>query len=438
MRALLSVFSFSELVPEAASAPRLLSLAILLSLISPAARIVASTPSACVANFDSGGSVLRGTTYSSFEEYMGVRKRAATDALTQSLTKLSFAVVSADDASGVLTATGTIGGREAQTATFAVRPIPGGVRVSFQHRLGVGTHGRDDRVQEDLCRVLGELIPIIRERILSEPAPASAQAPGTLTAGAGVAAQGRYLRKGRPADYLELSAGRFTTRQGGQTVSGTYELQGDKLILTTPAMAVPAVGRFTSKDNIRDSDGSVWEREAVLTNDDVVSLVKVDLGDEIVIAKIKNAPKVQLDVSTDALVTLKKAKVSSPVIAAMIERATRQSPAVAAPSADTGQARPPEIAAPIAKVPPNPCADIELMGLLKEDMRPVSPLIIYIAQARNASSMARMVRLEWLDMYGQAMQSTFQIGGGQIAKVQLAAQQPFQREPVNLRIASCQ
>ena len=78
------------------------------------------------------------------------------------------------------------------------------------------------------------------------------------------------------------------------------------------------------------------------------------------------------------------------------------------------------------------------MGLLKEDMRPMSPLIIYIAQARNASNVARMVRLEWLDMYGQAMQSTVQIGGGQIVKVQLAAQQPVQRQPVNLRIASCQ
>jgi len=385
-----------------------------------------------------GGSVLRGTTYSSFEEYPGVRKRPATDALTQALAKRSFTILSSDDPGGSLTATGTIGGREAQTVTFNVTPIPGGVRLSFQHRLGIGTHGRDDRVQEDLCGVLSEVIPIIRQRILSEPAPAVVPPSGVATVGEGLNAQGRYLRKGRPSDYLELNAGRFTTRQSGQTVSGTYDLQGDKLILTTPAMAVPAVGRFISKDSIRDSEGSVWEREAVLTNDEVLSLVKADLGDEIVIAKIKNAPKVQLDVSTDALVTLKKAKVSSPVIAAMIERAARQSASPSATSADTAQTKPAESAAPVVKAPPNPCADIELMGLLKEDMRPMSPLIIYIAQARNSSNVARVVRLQWLDMYGQAMQSTIQIGGGQIAKVQLAAQEPFQRQPVELRIASCQ
>jgi hypothetical protein len=433
------VSSSSWFVRRKPAALWLLLLTALLSLISPVSQAFAATPSACFANFDSGGSVLRGTTYSSFEEYPGVRKRAATDALTQALTKRSFTILSSDDASGSLTAAGTIGGRESQTVTFSVMPMPGGVRLSFQHRLGIGTHGRDDRIQEDLCHVLGEVLPIIRQRILDAPAPAPAPAPGDAVAlGQKVVVEGRYLRKGRPTDYLELNAGRFTTRQSSQTVSGTYELQGDKLILTTPAMAVPAVGRFISKDSIRDGEGAVWEREAVLTNDEVVSLVKVDLGDEIVIAKIKNAPKVQLDVSTDALVTLKKSRVSSPVIAAMIERAARQSTTTSAASPDPAQSRPAESAAPVVKAPPNPCADIELMGLLKEDMRPMSPLIIYIAQARNTSNVARVVRLQWLDMYGQAMQSTIQIGGGQITKVQLAAQEPFQRQPVELRIASCQ
>lgn len=103
MRALLSVSCSSGLVPMAAGARRFLFVAVLLSLISPLTESLASAPSACAANFDSGGSVLRGTTYSSFEEYPGVRKRAATEALTESLAKQSFAILSSDDASGSLT-----------------------------------------------------------------------------------------------------------------------------------------------------------------------------------------------------------------------------------------------------------------------------------------------------------------------------------------------
>lgn len=55
-----------------------------------------------------------------------------------------------------------------------------------------------------------------------------------------------------------------------------------------------------------------------LDNGKVVQLVKVGLGDEAVIAKIK-ASATQFDVSTDALVELKNSGVPSPVIAAMID-----------------------------------------------------------------------------------------------------------------------
>lgn len=61
--------------------------------------------------------------------------------------------------------------------------------------------------------------------------------------------------------------------------------------------------------------------EPALSNEEVVKLVEADLGDEIVIAKIKSSPDAKFEVSTAALVALKKAKVSKAVIAAMIERA---------------------------------------------------------------------------------------------------------------------
>lgn len=63
-----------------------------------------------------------------------------------------------------------------------------------------------------------------------------------------------------------------------------------------------------------------------LDNAKVTELLKVGLGDEAVIAKIKSS-EAKYDTSTDALIALKTAGVSSPVIAAMIEASSKQTTA---------------------------------------------------------------------------------------------------------------
>jgi len=63
-------------------------------------------------------------------------------------------------------------------------------------------------------------------------------------------------------------------------------------------------------------------QEQALTNLDVVKLAQLELGDDIVIAKIKQAEAVAFDLTTDGLLQLKRSKVSGPVIKAMLERAT--------------------------------------------------------------------------------------------------------------------
>jgi hypothetical protein len=63
-------------------------------------------------------------------------------------------------------------------------------------------------------------------------------------------------------------------------------------------------------------------KEAPLSNADVVKLSKLQLGDEVVLAKIKQAGAVNFDLTTDGLGGLKQAGVSSRVIAAMLERTT--------------------------------------------------------------------------------------------------------------------
>lgn len=63
-------------------------------------------------------------------------------------------------------------------------------------------------------------------------------------------------------------------------------------------------------------------RETPLTNEEVVQLCKLDLGDEVVIAKINQAKSVEFKLDTGDLAKLKGEGVSKPVIAAMLNRAS--------------------------------------------------------------------------------------------------------------------
>ena len=74
--------------------------------------------------------------------------------------------------------------------------------------------------------------------------------------------------------------------------------------------------------------------EAVFSNKDVIKLVKLELGDDVVIGKIKQATEIAFDLTTDGLVQLKQAGVSSRVISAMLEKTTP--PAAPAITANAG------------------------------------------------------------------------------------------------------
>lgn len=60
--------------------------------------------------------------------------------------------------------------------------------------------------------------------------------------------------------------------------------------------------------------------EPALTNDDVVKLCKLELGDEVVMAKINQAAQVAFQLDTDSLINLKAQGVSGAVIEAMLNR----------------------------------------------------------------------------------------------------------------------
>lgn len=82
--------------------------------------------------------------------------------------------------------------------------------------------------------------------------------------------------------------------------------------------------------------GLVSAQEKPLDNAELVRLTKLDMGDQVIVAKIKASKDVNFDISTDALIKLKEAGVSKPVLAAMLERMTPAA-APAAPKASGTQ-----------------------------------------------------------------------------------------------------
>ena len=75
-------------------------------------------------------------------------------------------------------------------------------------------------------------------------------------------------------------------------------------------------------------------QEAPLTNKEIIKLCSLDLGNEVVIAKINQAKAVAFQLDTDNLILLKKSGVAKEVIAAMLKRATPEKPVVSAAPAN--------------------------------------------------------------------------------------------------------
>jgi len=86
--------------------------------------------------------------------------------------------------------------------------------------------------------------------------------------------------------------------------------------------------------------GSVWavENEKPLDNAEIIKLTKLDMGDAVIIAKIKSAASAQFATGTDDLVKLKEAGVSKDVMAAMLDRSSPAKPSAPAASGSSGAA----------------------------------------------------------------------------------------------------
>jgi hypothetical protein len=177
-----------------------------------------------------------------------------------------------------------------------------------------------------------------------------------------------------------------------------------------------------------------------MTNEQVIQLVTAGLSEQVITTSIRQAADKGFDLTAPGLIALKKAGVSDVLILVMQESGRPAQPALAsaAPAppkydASLADSAKPTAAAPLA----NGCSGVELMGLYKEDMRPVAPLIVSLAKIRNGTALTRIVIIDWLDMYGQPKKSQTEVRAGEIASLELSRNMAGERLPINVRLSSC-
>lgn len=137
-----------------------------------------------------------------------------------------------------------------------------------------------------------------------------------------VSIPGKYVRKGKSSDYIELHPdGTFFLQQDGKGHNGSYNVQADAL--TVQVLNAPAYGLRINGNTIVEPDGTLWEKQAEpqklavqLTIDQVIQMVTAKLADDIIITTIQNSNS-RFDLTPAALIKLKTAGVSDAVIRAM-------------------------------------------------------------------------------------------------------------------------
>ena len=170
-------------------------------------------------------------------------------------------------------------------------------------------------------------------------------------------AQGKYVRKGKSSDFLELGPdGMYALLESEKSVGGNYKVQGDTLILTSPRFKGQSKGRFIG-DTIVDADGILWEKQAEtqksaavpltqksaavpltqksaavpltqksaaapLTIDQIIQMVAAKLPDDIIITTIQKSSS-KFELNPEALIKLKTAGVNDAVIRAITQAGAR-------------------------------------------------------------------------------------------------------------------
>lgn len=133
----------------------------------------------CRSNLVIGGSMVRGSTYTTFVDFPGVSQTAAIDALTAAITGESLVVGSVDKSAGEVTSVDETVSGKSRSIDFAVQPAAQGVRVQAMQKFGIGERGQASDVVARFCRLIGGVAAVMPNR--DNPAPDnSAPSGGTI------------------------------------------------------------------------------------------------------------------------------------------------------------------------------------------------------------------------------------------------------------------
>lgn len=150
-----------------------------------------------------------------------------------------------------------------------------------------------------------------------------------------------YVNATTPADRLQLNADMsFSLQESGQTYHGTFSISGKTLELKIGETNSSTLATIQGAE-LTDSSGQKWvlrEQPAhpastadAFKNQDVISLVKAGLDDDIVIAKIGSS-ECQFDISPEAVTHLRQSGVSAAVINRMVGSRTAATASGSTPS----------------------------------------------------------------------------------------------------------
>jgi hypothetical protein len=210
--------------------------------------------------------------------------------------------------------------------------VPYRARLAIEFNKGFLITGDLKQIQDTIGQVFGiETGQSIERTLTRDPASAGISLAPTRP----FRFPSTYVSVQTPADQLQLNADNsFSLQEAGQTYHGTFLASGNTVEISIPDTNTKTTMTINGS-NLTDPSGQTWtlREQSVpsapsgddLGNADIIKMTAVGLDDAIILAKIRSS-KCKFDISTDALIELKRSGVSAPVLKAMVGAVTVISP----------------------------------------------------------------------------------------------------------------
>ena len=149
------------------------------SSTSPLEAAVRSTAN-CRSNFTVRGSMVRGTSYETYDEYPSLEYTAGLAAVEAVIVRAGLVVESTEKTAGTLSTVGKNTRGKDVRYQFTVVPTSGGIRVTIAQDLRVGKHGSDEAIRDEMCKVLSSIAETTTRAMAAKPSlPPAAKPPIT-------------------------------------------------------------------------------------------------------------------------------------------------------------------------------------------------------------------------------------------------------------------